>query len=84
MAPPQHTAMRVQRLGSMAVVQPVEDGKVSGLSMTVDLTTGSIALTPHPLITEDYVDVQAVLGLMRFYSVSALVLITGSEQVRSV
>lgn len=41
-------AMRLQRLGSIAVVQPVWGGEVAGPSLTVDLETGTLALAEHP------------------------------------
>lgn len=42
--------MRLQRLGSIAVVQPVWKGEVAGSSLTIDLETGTLALAEHPKV----------------------------------
>lgn len=45
-----YPTMRLQRLGSIAVVQPVWQGEVAGPSLTVDLETGTLALAEHPKV----------------------------------
>lgn len=45
-----YPSMRLQRLGSIAVVQPVWQGEVAGPSLTVDLETGTVALAEHPKV----------------------------------
>lgn len=73
--------MRLQRLGSIAVVQPVWQGEVAGPSLTVDLETGTLALAEHPKVEKGYVDVFGVLGLARLEAGPALVVVTAIEQV---
>jgi hypothetical protein len=76
-----YPTMRLQRLGSIAVVQPVWQGEVAGPSLTVDLETGTLALAEHPKVDKGYVDVFGVLGLARLEAGPALVVITAVEQV---
>lgn len=45
-----YPTMRLQRLGSIAVVQPVWQGQVAGPSLTCDLETGTLALAEHPKV----------------------------------
>lgn len=45
-----YPAMRLQRLGSIAVVQPVWQGEPAGPSLTADLETGTLALAEHPKV----------------------------------
>jgi hypothetical protein len=45
-----YPSMRLQRLGSIAVIQPVWKGKVEGPSLTCDLETGTLALAEHPKV----------------------------------
>lgn len=76
-----YMSMRLQRLGSMIILQPFENGRVAGASLTCDLRTGSLAPAEHPMIEEDYIIVHGALGLMRLYQTAAMVVITGAEQV---
>ncbi|KAL4421843.1 hypothetical protein ABPG77_001325 [Micractinium sp. CCAP 211/92] len=76
-----YPTMRLQRLGSIAVVQPVWQGEVAGPSLTCDLETGTLALAEHPRVDKGYTDVFGVLGLTRLEAGPALVLVTGIEQV---
>ena len=43
--------MRLQRLGTIAVVQPVWRGQVAGPALTCDLETGTLALAEHPPVS---------------------------------
>jgi hypothetical protein len=45
-----YPTMRLQRLGSIVVVQPVWKGEVAGASLTCDLETGTLALAEHPKV----------------------------------
>lgn len=45
-----YPTLRLQRLGSIAVLQPVWQGEVAGPSLTVDLETGTLALAEHPKV----------------------------------
>ena len=45
-----HPTMRLQRLGSIVVIQPVWKGEVAGASLTCDLETGTLALAEHPKV----------------------------------
>lgn len=45
-----HTTMRLQRLGSIVVIQPSWRGEVAGPSLTCDLETGTLALAEHPKV----------------------------------
>lgn len=45
-----YPTMRLQRLGSIAVVQPVWQGEVAGPSLTCDLETGTLAQAEHPKV----------------------------------
>ena len=76
-----YPAMRLQRLGSIAVVQPVAHGEVVGLSLTCDLETGSLALSEHPKVDKGYTPVFGVLGLLKLDAGPALVVVTGVEEV---
>ena len=76
-APELYPTMRLQRLGSIAVIQPLWQGAVVGPSLTVDLETGSLALAEHPLVEARYTPLIGVLGLARFDAGPALVVLTG-------
>ena len=79
-----YPVQRMQRLGSMVVLQPVWHNEVAGPSLSVDLQTGSAALAPdHPAVLRDYTLTFGVLGLARLPAGPALVVITGVEEVRS-
>ncbi len=77
-----YPVLRLQRLGTIVVVQPLWDGEVAGPSLTCDLETGSLATAEHPKIDKDYVVVHGVLGLARLEAGPALAVITGAEEVR--
>jgi hypothetical protein len=87
MAPPGkldfHPVLRMRQMGSIALLQPVWHGDVTGPSLTCDLETGSLHLTEHSDVSaeKDSKDVYGVLGLARLEAVPALVVITGIEQV---
>ncbi|PSC73450.1 phosphoinositide phosphatase SAC8 isoform X2 [Micractinium conductrix] len=76
-----YPSMRLQRLGSIAVVQPVWGGEVAGPSLTCDLETGTLALAEHPKVDKGFSEVFGVLGLARLEAGPALVVITGLEEV---
>lgn len=76
-----YKSMRMQRLGSVVIVQPVQDGVVAGQAVTVDLRSGAIAMAQHPEITKDYTEIKGLLGVMRLHSTVAMAVITGAEQV---
>lgn len=76
-----YPVLRLQQLGTIAVIQPLWDGEVAGPSLTVDLETGSVALAEHPKVEKDYSVVHGVLGLARLEAGPALVVITGAEEV---
>jgi hypothetical protein len=81
-APDMHPVMRLQRLGSVVAVQPWRGGAVAGESLTIDLETGTLALTEHPPIDSgDYTTVYGVLGMASFEAGPALVVVTGVEEV---
>ena len=65
--------LRLQRLGSIAIVQPVWEGEVAGPSLTCDLETGTIALAEHPPIDKNYTNIFGVIGLARFEAGPALI-----------
>lgn len=77
-----YPVLRLQRLGTIVVVQPLWDGEVAGPSLTCDLETGTLALAEHPRIEKDYAVVHGVLGLERLEAGPALAVITGAEEVR--
>jgi hypothetical protein len=78
-----YPVLRLQRLGTIVVVQPLWDGEVAGPSLTCDLETGTLALAEHPKIDKDYAVVHGVLGMARLEAGPALAVITGAEEVRS-
>ncbi|KAL4856549.1 Phosphoinositide phosphatase SAC7 [Chlorella vulgaris] len=78
-----YPSMRLQRLGSIAVIQPVWKGKVEGSSLTCDLETGTLALAEHPKVDKAYTEVFGVLGLARLEAGPALVVVTAVEQARA-
>ena len=78
-----YPVLRLQRLGTIIVIQPLWDGEVAGPSLTCDLETGSMALADHPKIDKDYTVVHGVLGLEKLEAGPALVVITGAEEVGS-
>lgn len=75
-----YPTMRLQRLGSIAVVQPVWQGEVAGPSLTCDLETGTLALAEHPKVDKGYSEVYAVLGMARLEAGPVLVVVTGVEE----
>lgn len=75
------STLRLQRLGSTAILQPWSGGLLAGSSLKCDLLSGDVELVNHPEIEKDYVLVHGVLGLLRLKKSSALVVITGIEQV---
>ncbi|KAL6785044.1 TEF21 [Auxenochlorella protothecoides x Auxenochlorella symbiontica] len=72
-----YPALRLQRLGSVAVVQPVWESGEPLPALTVDLETGSLAASEHPHVTSDFVPCFGVLGMLRLEGGPALVVITG-------
>lgn len=76
-----YPVLRLQRLGTIVVIQPLWDGEVAGPSLTCDLETGSLALADHPRVERDYAVVHGVLGMARLEAGPALVVITGAEEV---
>ena len=76
-----YPVLRMQRLGSIVVVQPWRFNTVAGQSMTCDLETGTLALTEHPPIEKDYTSLLGVLGLAQLEAGPAMIVITGAEQV---
>ncbi|EFN52170.1 hypothetical protein CHLNCDRAFT_59012 [Chlorella variabilis] len=75
-----HTTMRLQRLGSIVVIQPSWRGEVAGPSLTCDLETGTLALAEHPKVDKGYTEVFGVLGIARLEAGPALVVITAVEE----
>lgn len=75
-----HPVLRMQRLGSIVVVQPQRGGEVAGHSLTCDLETGTLALAEHPRLPKDSVPVFGVLGLAKLDAGPALVVVTRVEQ----
>jgi len=73
--------LRLQCLGSIAIVQPVWEGEIAGRSLTCDLETGTIALAEYPPIDKNYTNIFGVIGLARFEAGPALIVITGIEEV---
>jgi hypothetical protein len=76
-----YPVLRMQRLGSIIVVQPWRDNAVAGESLTCDLETGTLALTEHPPISKDFTLIYGVLGVATFEAGPAMVVITGAEEV---
>lgn len=78
-----YPALRLQRLGSVTIIQPEHDGTgPHPPSLTVDLETGSVAASEHPLIASNYTACLGVMGMLRFEAGPALVVITGAVPVR--
>lgn len=73
--------LRMQRLGSIVVLQPWLHGEVAGNALSCDLETGTLSLTVHPPIQQDYTDVYGILGLSILEAGPAMVVITGTQQV---
>jgi hypothetical protein len=78
-----YPALRLQRLGSVAVVQPVWDGGAPLPALTVDLETGTLAASEHPQVQTNYTPCFGVLGMLRLEGGPALVVITGVTAVRA-
>ncbi|KAL4539610.1 hypothetical protein Ndes2526A_g02636 [Nannochloris sp. 'desiccata'] len=76
-----YPVLRMQRLGSIIVVQPWRDNAVAGESLTCDLETGTLALTEHPPISKDFTVIYGVLGIATFEAGPAMVVITGADEV---
>lgn len=76
-----YPTMRMQRLGSMIVVQPWLDGLVAGQSCTCDLETGTLSLVDHPAIEDNFTPIFGILGMASLEAGPALVVITGVEHV---
>lgn len=76
-----YPVLRMQRLGSIVIIQPLWDGEVAGPSLTCDLETGSLALAEHPVVDKNYVIVHGVFGIAKLEAGPALAVITGAEEV---
>lgn len=75
-----YPVLRMQRLGSIVIIQPLWDGEVAGPSLTCDLETGSLALAEHPTVDKNYVIVHGVFGIAKLEAGPALAVITGAEE----
>lgn len=76
-----YRTLRMQRLGSIVIVQPFDGDKMAGQSLTCDLRTGTVALAEHHPIERDYTTILGVLGLFRMHKSTVFVVIDKAEEV---
>ena len=80
-----YSQLHLQRVGSLVLIQPSQDGKVAGPSLTVELNTGTVGLTEHSMPLQGQkgcISIHGVIGLLKLKQSSALAVITGAKQVR--
>ena len=73
--------MRLQQVGTLVFIQPVQNSAVAGPSLTVELGTGTVGLAEHSVPLKGTDTIYGVIGLARFLGGCALAVITDAEQV---
>lgn len=77
-----YSEMRLQQVGTLVFIQPVQNSAVAGPSLTVELGTGTVGLAEHSVPLKGTATIYGVIGLARFLGGCALAVITDAEQVR--
>ena len=76
-----YSELRLQQVGTLIFIQPLQGSKVIGPSLTVELGTGTVGLAEHSVPLKGTETIYGVIGLARFLGGSALAVITDAEQV---
>lgn len=72
--------LRMQRLENIVIFQPWYNGERLGRSMSVDLKTGTTQTVDHKDVTTNFTLAFGILGMMRFDSTAALVVIKDARK----
>ncbi len=76
-----YRTMRLQRLGSLVIVQGFEGDKMVGHTLTCDLRTGALSYVQHHPLDRDYTTIVGIVGVYRMYHSTVLVVIDKAEEV---
>lgn len=79
-----YSELRLQQVGTLIFIQPLQDSQVVGPSLTVELSTGTVGLAEHSVPLKGTHTIYGVVGLARFLGGCALAVITDAEQVATV
>lgn len=78
-----YSELRLQQVGTLVFIQPMQGSAVIGPSLTVELGTGTVGLAEHNVPLKGTDTIYGVIGLARFLGGCALAVITDAEKVRS-
>lgn len=76
-----HRTLRLQRLGSVVILQAFEGDKMVGHTLTCDLRTGTAAYVQHHPLDRDYTTIVGILGMYRMHNSTAFMVIDKAEEV---